>query len=288
MAPKRKSTVKNKIIKKKAKLSPKKQIEYRIDTSSSSCSVISDAIKTENSDKTTTVVTSIKELNLKMKNWKVEGRVIGKFPIKHWKKNEREGKLFNLIICDESGEIRITGYDESVDRIYNEVIEDEIYTIENGRIQLTDKNYNKTGHDYEIVIDDTTHFEICNFPTKNVPGIKMKLKTIEQIYESENNTTIDVIGICSEITDIEEFTAKTTGRHLKKKEITLKDQTGRIQLILWNEFAEDDFEEQTILLVTKAKLNEFRSVKNISSTMNTIIKKNPEIKQTHLLKKMIN
>lgn len=38
----------------------------------------------------------------------------------------------------------------------------------------------------------------------------------------------DVIGVCSSANDIQELTAKSTGRLLKKRDVTIVDTTGAV------------------------------------------------------------
>lgn len=62
----------------------------------------------------------------------------------------------------------------------------------------------------------------------------------------------------SSIGDIENFTAKSTGRELKKRDIQLRDETHTMILTIWNEKAEEAYDDSdSILLIKNAKTGDF-------------------------------
>ena len=281
MAPKRKFAVDTKVTqeKKKMKTSHEPKVETHATTSNASS-------VTENSVNIINDITPIAKLNVMTRNWKIEARVIAKFPVKYWKNKTNEGKLFNITVMDKSGEIRIVGFNEMVETFYEKVEEDSIYFISNGQIRLANKLYNTTKHECEIFVNDKTELEKCENPMNSVPVMKYDLKKIKEVKNCEENSIIDTIAMCTFVENLEEFTAKSTGRHLKKKEITLQDETGSIKFTVWNERAEEEFEKGTILLITNAKISEFMKEKNLTTTANTNIKRNPKVNESKLLKQI--
>lgn len=61
--------------------------------------------------------------------WVIKARVTAKSPIRTWSNAKGEGKLFSMDLMDESGQIRVTGFRDSVDKFYEmiEVRQWEIY-----------------------------------------------------------------------------------------------------------------------------------------------------------------
>ena len=51
--------------------------------------------------------------------WTIRGRVTQKSNIRNWCNSRGEGKLFNMTIVDESGEIRATGFNAECEKFYN-------------------------------------------------------------------------------------------------------------------------------------------------------------------------
>lgn len=61
-------------------------------------------------------------------NWTIKAKVINKKPIHIWNNEKSKGNLFSLDLLDSSGQIRITGFNNSVDKFYDQ--------IENGAINF--------------------------------------------------------------------------------------------------------------------------------------------------------
>jgi replication factor A1 len=64
-----------------------------------------------------------------------------------------------VTFLDDSGQIRATGFNDAVDNLYDSLQEGQVYLISRGKINIAKKQYNTTGHDYEIVFENTTEVE---------------------------------------------------------------------------------------------------------------------------------
>ncbi len=51
--------------------------------------------------------------------WTIKARVTQKSAIRTWSNSRGEGKLFNMNLLDESGEIRATAFKDEVDKYYD-------------------------------------------------------------------------------------------------------------------------------------------------------------------------
>lgn len=80
--------------------------------------------------------------------------------------------------------------------------------------------------------------------------------------------------------------SKTTNRELKKREVTLVDQsTNAVALTLWGDDAENfDGSNNPIIAVRGAKVGEFGGGKNVSVLMSSLLKLNPDIPDAHRLR----
>lgn len=131
MAPKRKNINSKKTTNKKRKL--QRTSEETINDSSH------DTNESEKQNSYSENMKKIQDLNVKLMDWTIKARVIAKFPIKSWEKNDTEGSLFNLKVIDETGEIRITGFNELIDKFYDKIEIDNIYYFKKGQIRLSNK-----------------------------------------------------------------------------------------------------------------------------------------------------
>jgi replication factor A1 len=54
--------------------------------------------------------------------WTIAARVLSKTDIRTWKKERTEGKLFSVNLCDESGEIKATAFNDAATRWHDFLI----------------------------------------------------------------------------------------------------------------------------------------------------------------------
>lgn len=91
--------------------------------------------------------------------WKIKARVASKSDIRHFNTARGEGKLFSVVLSDESGQIKATGFSDSVDQLYDRLVVGEVFFISRAKVQLAKKQYNTLPHDYEIVFENMTEVD---------------------------------------------------------------------------------------------------------------------------------
>ena len=92
-------------------------------------------------------------------NWTIKARVTQKSDIKTWSNQRGEGKLFNVTLMDESGEIRGTGFNTVVDELYPRLEEGKVYFISKARVNLAKKKFSNLTNDYELSFERNTEVE---------------------------------------------------------------------------------------------------------------------------------
>lgn len=92
-------------------------------------------------------------------NWTVKARVTHKSDVRTWVNQRGEGKLFNVTLMDETGEIRATGFNAVVDELYDKLEEGKVYYISKGRINLAKKKFSNVQNDYEMSFEKNTEIE---------------------------------------------------------------------------------------------------------------------------------
>lgn len=150
---------------------------------------------------------------------------------------------------------------------------------------MANKQFNSLKNDYELTFTNETTVQPC-FDAVAVPQITYDFVPINKLCDAEVNGTVDVIGVCKECTECISLTSRNTNRELKKREVTLVDQSnGAVALTLWGNEAENfDGSSNPVIVVRGAKVNEFGGGKNISVSMSSIFKLNPDIPEAHRLR----
>jgi replication factor A1 len=92
-------------------------------------------------------------------NWTIKARVTQKSEIKTWSNQRGEGKLFNVTLMDESGEIRGTGFNQVVDELYERLEEGKVYFLSKARVNLAKKKFSNIPNDYELSFEKNTEVE---------------------------------------------------------------------------------------------------------------------------------
>lgn len=233
----------------------------------------------------TSVTHPICSLTPYQNKWVIKARVMHKANVRTWKNDRGEGKLFSFELADQSGEIRATAFKEQVDKFYDMLEVDKVYFVSKCTLKAADKRFNSTKNDYELTLNNETIIQEC-FDDVDVPTTNYNFVPISQITNMESNSMIDVIGVCTNAGDIFQFTARSSGRELKKREVTLADPSkASVTLTLWGDDAENfDATYQPVLAIKACRVTEFGGGKTVSLVSNSQMKINPDIPEGHRIR----
>ncbi|XP_058813344.1 replication protein A 70 kDa DNA-binding subunit [Topomyia yanbarensis] len=229
-----------------------------------------------------TLTHPINSLSPYQNKWVIKARVMSKSAIRTWSNAKGEGKLFSMDIMDESGEIRVTAFKEQCDKFFDMIEVDKVYYITKCQLKPANKQYSTLKNDYEMTMTNDTIIQECK-EVSSLPEIQYTFVPISQIANMEPNAMIDVIGVCKEVSDVVQFTAKSSGRELKKREITMVDSShAAVQLTLWGDDAQS-FPSATnpVVLVKGARVTEFGGGKSLGLVGGSVMKLNPDIEAAH-------
>ncbi|XP_050350813.1 replication protein A 70 kDa DNA-binding subunit-like [Nymphalis io] len=216
--------------------------------------------------------------------WCIKARVVNKTEIKSYK-TAKTGKYFKVDLCDDSGEIGATAFNNECDKFYDKIESDKVYYISSCQIKTANKQFYKLNNDYEMIFKSDTLIAECFDNDSTLPTVKYDFLPISDIANKRPDTILDVIGVCKMASDLQEFTAKNTGRLLKKREVTLVDQSSAITLALWGNDAEKfDASTNPVIAVKGARLAEFNGSKSLSCLGSTMLRTNPDLPDAHRLR----
>ncbi|XP_023179721.2 replication protein A 70 kDa DNA-binding subunit-like [Drosophila hydei] len=216
------------------------------------------------------------------KKWFIKARVVGKTR----KYPYRGGRYFSMNLKDKSGEIRVTAYKEQCDKFYDLIVADNVYFFSNCHLKLANKQYSLKS-DYEMSFTGETMVQLCDDEDNvGVPEIKFDLIPLSQVTNMENNESVDTIGICKEVGELQTVTSRTTNKELKKRELTLVDASNDpIVLVLWNNEAINfDGQVKSVILVKGSRIKEYLGHKNLNVGSGSILKINPDTPEAHKLR----
>ncbi|KAG4093893.1 replication factor-a protein [Neocallimastix lanati (nom. inval.)] len=223
----------------------------------------------------------IKSLSPYQNRWTIRAKAINKSPIKQWSNARGTGKLFSVILMDDSSEIKVTAFNEACDRFHEIIQEGQMYYISGGSIRLANKRFNSCNNEYEMTLDQNSNVTLCN-DNSDEPKIHYSFIPLDQLMNIEKDSIIDVIGVVDQVGDIVQLISKTTNKPIQKRDIFIVDDTGyKVKLTLWNNQAEETkYEDRPVVAFKAVKVNDFGG-KSLSSLSASIISFNPDIRESH-------
>ncbi|KAI1344757.1 replication factor-A protein [Xylariaceae sp. FL0016] len=232
-----------------------------------------------------TVVFPIEALSIYVHKWTIKARISQKSDIKTWHKASGEGKLFSVNLLDESGEIKATGFNEQCDQFYDLLQEGQVYYISNPcRVTLAKKQFSNLPNDYELAFERDTVIEKAE-DQSSVPQVRFNFVNIGELQSVEKDTTVDVIGVLKNVDEVNQITAKSSGRPYEKRELTLVDDSQySVRLTIWGKTATSfAAQPESVVAFKGVKVSDFggRSLSLLSSGTMTI---DPDIEEAHRLK----
>lgn len=200
----------------------------------------------------------ISDLEDGQKNIDVKGKIKIIFPVKEFEKSNKKGKLLSFILSDESGEIRVTLWNDQTEK-YDLTINSEIIIHD---CIVTSYNEKK-----QITLGFSGEIEILN--------------KAEEIFEKINNikgemNNVNIIGRIIRKFPVKEF--ETNDKKGKLCNFQFGDETNLLRVTAWNEKAEEinKFKESEVIKIKNAYTKSGMFGVELHLGYNTIINKSNE------------
>ncbi|CRG98167.1 replication protein A1, large subunit, putative [Plasmodium gallinaceum] len=233
------------------------------------------------------ILMPINKLSQYSSKWIIKARVQSKDNIRKFFSSNKEGKVFNIELCDEDGEIKANFFGKAVDKWYDFLEVGKIYKISKGNIKPANKKFNTLKHDCEITLDENSIIELLE-ENDNIPKFIYNFSSIDNIKNMNTGSLVDVIGVVFSFQDIIQVLIKKTGQYKEKRDLIIIDDSNEtINVTLWGEHAlkieENDLKDNCIICFKYLKIGEWQG-KKLESHPKTKIEINPEIEKAYFLK----
>ena len=181
-------------------------------------------------------LTDISEINLNLKSISVEGKIIQTFPIKEFNRKDGEtGRVGSLTLLDSTGSIRITFWDDEINKIENLEI-DNVITISN----LTPKLNTLDSKSIDLY---ATRGSVVKKITKN---LQINIENVENIKMLQDHK--GVVSFKGKVTSIDnlKIIESKSGEEIPLLGFVVSDDTDWIRFTIWGEKAEEFSEKLSI------------------------------------------
>ncbi|XP_050527598.1 replication protein A 70 kDa DNA-binding subunit-like [Daktulosphaira vitifoliae] len=231
----------------------------------------------------------INSLSPYQNKWTIRARIMSKSSIRTWTNQRGDGKLFSMDLVDEHGEIRATAFNSECDKFYDMIEVNKVYFITKGIgiVKTANKKYTNLNNDYELTLNGETQIFPCHdFDDTQMPTMKFNFVSLNVVKDLDTDSMVDVIGVCQHASDVVNLVSKTTKKELKKRDITLVDQSlSSVTVTLWDNLAEEfDGSLQPVVAIKGSKIREFMGSKSLSLMGSTLMQINPDIEDSHRLR----
>lgn len=204
--------------------------------------------------------------------------------MRHYSNAKGDGKLFNVTVADHTGEIRVTGFNEVYDQIYEALQIGQVYIVSGGTLKPKDGRYNTTSHGFEITLNRGCQFELTEEPggPEAIPRHNFRFVPVDQLEQMPDNAQADLCAVIVSSQEPVTFTAKTSGKEMTKRVLELADQSqAKIELTVFGE-PKQAFGEGAVVAVRNAKIGSWNA-KSLTLWADSAITVNPDISQAHEL-----
>lgn len=216
--------------------------------------------------------------------WRIRARVTNKSNIRTWNNSRGEGRLFNINLLDDSGEIRCTGFNEQVDQFFNMLEVSQVYYFSKCTLKTANKQYNTLNCDYEMTMNSETIIESCN-DEGDLPSLSFDFIPLSSLEKRTPNSHVDVIGICKVCKELSSVIGRASQKEINKRDLQLVDQSGvAVNLTLWGEDAvKFEGDGCPVIVVKGARLSDFGG-RSLSVGGSSLMMVNPDLKESHTLR----
>ncbi|KAH9425869.1 60S acidic ribosomal protein P1 [Dermatophagoides pteronyssinus] len=216
--------------------------------------------------------------------WTIRALCVHKSPLRTYSNQRGQGRVFNFDVCDDTGEIRVTCFNDECDRFYDLIQKDRCYFIGRGMIKSANKKFSSVNNDYEISLTSNSFVKPCVDNQIEAPKLRYKFIPLSRIVEMEANNTVDVIGVIRSVGELDSIISRKTSKELLKREVVIVDKSlAEARLTLWGEQAQTfDGQPNQVLALKGASIGDFKG-KTLSARDSTNIVVDPDLPEKDLL-----
>ena len=94
---------------------------------------------------------------------------------------------------DDSGEIRVTAFNEQCDAFYDKAVVGKVFYISNCSVKNANKQYSKLNNDYELTFKDNGMMELAE-DTGDIPTVTYNFVSVSDLASCAKDSNVTSSG----------------------------------------------------------------------------------------------
>ncbi|KAJ6235581.1 replication protein a 70 kda DNA-binding subunit a [Anaeramoeba flamelloides] len=195
-----------------------------------------------------------------------------------------EGRILNVDLIDEEGsEIRLTFFNELIDRHQPQLVVGKAYFVTNCQIKRSNPKFSSFECNY--ILTCRRESQICPCDDKGLPYHNLKFIPISAIQQIPDHNFVTIIGVVSKVGTLDVVTTQRAEKQHRLNILLVDISKVKIECTCWGKIAKSlSLESQPVLILRGVKVYSYNGVKKLTIVNSTQIIKNPDIKQAYKLK----
>jgi replication factor A1 len=172
----------------------------------------------------------IKNLVPGMQSVDLTGRVVRIYGVRNFERETGSGKVSNLLIMDETGNVRVVLWGEKAEPV-------ERNAVKRGDVVQIRSGYTRTGLSGEVEVHVGRRGRLLVNPAISEPMPELQETKVKISDIKVGDRDFDVEGVVSGLSNVRTF-SRPDGISGRVATLFLRDETGEIRVSLWNEKTE--------------------------------------------------
>ena len=220
-------------------------------------------ISYENTLKDESCLKKISNLNLNDNNFFINARCINKSALR--KNEDDNGFRFFVDLKDESGSIRLLGFNKNDDKFHYLFECNHIFKVSNASVKLINSRFNSIGGRYELRFNNKTNVEkikIENFNIKydHCKKEDLKITMISDLINKKKNDKVNIFALIMKVGELRHVKSPFKNELSPLRLISLVDASSKcINCSLWNHMVTKKFNFFKILNIFFFKAHEINT-----------------------------
>lgn len=186
-------------------------------------------------------------------------------------------------VADATGDIRVTGFNELVDTVFDSVQVGRCYLISGGTLRPARREYSSSNHAYEIMLNRNCTVDPCEEPMGEaaIPKHNFAFTKVAAMEHMADDSKVDVLAVIQHLDDPVVFTSKN-GKELTKRVAQLADDSGKaIEATVFGQ-CEKPLQVNAVIALKGAKVGSWNT-KSLTMWGDTNITVHPDVPEAHAL-----